>query len=160
MSSVTRVSVGKQTPAAYKAMTALTTEVEANATEVGLDPLLVELVKIRTSQINGCAFCLDMHMRVALDGGETVERLAVLPAWRETQFFSEQERAALALAEAVTLVADGHVPDDIYASVAKTLSDAQVSAVTWLAIVMNAWNRVAIISRHPVGPRRSSQPPT
>jgi AhpD family alkylhydroperoxidase len=134
MSSVTRVSVGKQTPAAYKAMTALTTEVEANATEVGLDPLLVELVKIRTSQINGCAFCLDMHMRVALDGGETVERLAVLPAWRETQFFSEQERAALAL--------------------------AQVSAVTWLAIVMNAWNRVAITSRHPVGPRRSSQPPT
>ena len=152
MSSVTRVSVGKQTPAAYKAMTALTTEVEANATEVGLDPLLVELVKIRTSQINGCAFCLDMHMRVALDGGETVERLAVLPAWRETHS-SEQERAALALAEAVTLVADGHVPDDIYASVAKTLSDAQVSAVTWLAIVMNAWNRVAITSRHPVGPR-------
>jgi alkylhydroperoxidase family enzyme len=101
-----------------------------------------------------------MHMRVALDGGETVERLAVLPAWRETQFFSEQERAALALAEAVTLVADGHVPDDIYASVAKTLSDAQVSAVTWLAIVMNAWNRVAITSRHPVGPRRSCQPPT
>ena len=84
MSSVTRVSVGKQTPAAYKAMTALTTEVEANATEVGLASLLVELVKIRTSQINGCAFCLDMHMRVALDGGETVERLAVLPAWRET----------------------------------------------------------------------------
>jgi AhpD family alkylhydroperoxidase len=79
MSSVTRVSVGKQTPA-YKAMTALTTGVEANATEVGLDPLLVELVKIRPSQINGCAFCLDMHMRVALDGGETVERLAVLPA--------------------------------------------------------------------------------
>jgi alkylhydroperoxidase family enzyme len=68
MSSVTCVSVGKQIPAAYKAMTALTTEVQANATEVGLDPLLVELVKIRTSQINGCAFCLDMHMRVALDG--------------------------------------------------------------------------------------------
>lgn len=160
MSSAPRVNVGKQTPTAYKAMTALATDVEANATEVGLDPSLVELVKIRTSQINGCAFCLDMHTRDALDRGETPERLAVLPAWRETQFFSEQERAALALAEAVTLIADGHVPDDVYASAATTLSDAQLSAVTWLAIVMNAWNRIGITSRHPVGPTRSSRPPT
>ncbi|MFZ0120738.1 MAG: carboxymuconolactone decarboxylase family protein [Pseudonocardiaceae bacterium] len=138
-------------PRSY-AMTALATEVEANATEVELDPLLVELVKIRTSQINGCGFCLDVHTCAALSGGVTLERLAVLPAWRETQFFSEQERAALALAEAVTLVADGHAPDDIYASVAKTLPDAQLSAESWLAIVMNAWNRIAITSRHPVGP--------
>jgi len=101
-----------------------------------------------------------MHTRAALGGGETLERLAVLPAWRETQFFSEQERAALALAEAVTLVADGHVPDDIYASVVKTPFDAELSAVTWLAIVMNAWNRIAITSRRPVGATRSSSPPT
>lgn len=152
MSNESRVSLGKQTPTAYQAMAALAGEVDAKTSEVGLDPRLVELVKIRTSQLNGCAFCLDMHTRDALGHGETSERLAVLPAWRETGFFSEHERAALALAEAVTLVAEGQVPDDVYAAASDVLSDPQLSAVTWLAVVMNGWNRIAITSRYPVGP--------
>ncbi|WP_245177406.1 carboxymuconolactone decarboxylase family protein [Geodermatophilus sp. DF01-2] len=100
-----RVHLGKETPAAYRAMRAWATEVEASATDAGLERSLVDLVKIRTSQLNGCAFCLELHSREALAHGERPERLAVLPAWRETGFFTQQERAALALAESITLIA-------------------------------------------------------
>ena len=114
------------------------------------DPLLVELVKIRTSQINGYAFCLRMHTRDALKKGESTDRLAVLPAWAETGYFSEPERAALRLTEAIARVSDGHVSDADYAAAAAVLSEDQVSAVAWLSTVMNAFNRVAITSRYTV----------
>lgn len=152
MSGESRVHIGRQQPGAYRAMRAWAAEVEAGATEAGLDERLVDLVKVRTSQLNGCAFCLELHSREALDHGERPERLAVLPAWRETDWFSDQERAALLLAEAVTLIADGHVPDEAYAEAAADLSDTQVAAVSWLVVVMNAWNRIATTSRYRVGP--------
>lgn len=145
-----RVNIGKQHPAAYKALIALSAEVESAAAAAGLDPLLVELVKIRTSQINGCAFCLRMHTRDALAKGENPDRIAVLPAWAETGYFSETDRAALLLAEAVTRVSDGHVSEEDYSTAAAVLSPDQISAVTWLATVMNAFNRVAISSRYSV----------
>lgn len=145
-----RVNIGKQHPAAYKALIALSAEVESAAAGAGLDPLLVELVKIRTSQINGCAFCLRMHTRDALAKGENPDRIAVLPAWAETGYFSETDRAALLLAEAVTRVSDGHVSEEDYSTAAAVLSPDQISAVTWLATVMNAFNRVAISSRYSV----------
>ncbi|SNS24779.1 alkylhydroperoxidase AhpD family core domain-containing protein [Streptosporangium subroseum] len=145
-----RVNVGKQHPASYKALIALSTAVEESAAAAGLDPLLVELVKIRTSQINGCAFCLRMHTRDALKKGESTDRLAVLPAWAETGYFSEVERGALRLAEAIARVSDGQVSDADYAAAAAVLSEDQVSAVTWLSTVMNAFNRVAITSRYTV----------
>ena len=142
------INLGKQHPAAYKNVLALNKEVEEAVSQAGLDAKLAELVKIRTSQLNGCAFCLRMHTRDALEKGETTDRLAVLAAWRESQYFSDQERAALALAEEVThpMEPGRHEWDN------GSLSDEQVSAVTWLAIVMNAWNRIAVRSHYPVGP--------
>lgn len=142
------VNLGKQHPAAYKSVLALNKEVEEAVAQAGLDAKLAELVKIRTSQLNGCAFCLRMHTRDALEKGETTDRLAVLAAWRESQYFSDQERAALALAEEVThpMEPGRHEWDN------GALNDEQVSAVTWLAIVMNAWNRIAVRSHYPVAP--------
>ncbi|GGS83360.1 MULTISPECIES: carboxymuconolactone decarboxylase family protein [Streptomyces] len=150
MSDLQRVNIGKRHPAAYKTLIALSSEVEAAAAAAGLDPLLVELVKIRISQVNGCAFCLRMHTRDALAKGEDPDRIAVLPGWEETGYFSETDRGALRLAEAVTRVADGHVGDEDYAAAAAVLTDDQVSAVAWLATLMNAFNRVAITSRYTV----------
>ena len=150
MTNTQRVNIGKQHPAAYKALIAMLAEVEENAAAAGLDPLLVELLKIRTSQINGCAFCLRMHTRDALKKGENPDRIAVLPGWEETGYFSETDRAALRLAEAITRVSDGHVSDEDYSAAAAALTAGQVSAVAWLATVMNAFNRVAITSRYSV----------
>ncbi|MBX4170075.1 MULTISPECIES: carboxymuconolactone decarboxylase family protein [Rhodococcus] len=140
------INLGKQHPAAYKNVLALNKEVEEAVSQAGLDAKLAELVKIRTSQLNGCAFCLRMHTRDALEKGETTDRLAVVAAWWESQYFTDQERAALALAEEVTrpMEPGRHEWDN------GALSDEQVSAVTWLAIVMNAWNRIAVRSHYPV----------
>lgn len=148
MSSTQRVDLSTQHPSAYKALIALATEVADTATASGVEPRAVELVKIRTSQINGCAFCLRMHTREALERGEQADRIAVLPGWAETDYFSEPERAALRLTEAITLVADGHVDDEAYRTAAAALTDPQISAIAWLVTVMNAFNRVAITSRY------------
>src|SRR4051812_36630297 len=123
-------------------------EVRTALAQAGLDPLLPELVKIRISQLNGCAFCLRMHTRDALAKGETTDRLAVVAAWWESQYFTAQECAALALAEQVTSLTEPprRAWDD------GSLTPEQVSAISWLAIVMNAWNRVAITSHYPVAP--------
>ncbi|MEU5566328.1 carboxymuconolactone decarboxylase family protein [Micromonospora musae] len=151
MTEVQRVNIGEQHPAAYKALIALSSEVDAAAAAAGLDPLLVELLRIRASQINGCAFCLRMHTRDALRKGESPDRIAVLPAWAETGYFSETDRAALRLTEAVTLVSDGHVSDEEFSAAEAVLTAEQISAVAWLATVMNAFNRVSITSRYQVG---------
>jgi AhpD family alkylhydroperoxidase len=145
-----RVDISQQDPAAYKALITLSTLAEDSAARSGLDPLLVELVKLRASQINGCAFCLRLHTRDALKKGETTDRLAVLSAWAETGYFSDRERAALRLTEAITRVQDGHVSDEDYSAAAVVLTDEQISAVGWLATVMNAFNRIAITSRYRV----------
>ena len=149
---MSRTNIGDQHPAAYKTLISLSMQADQDAAAAGLDPLLVELVRIRTSQSNGCAFCLRMHTRDALKKGENPDRVAVLPAWAESAYFSESDRAALRLAEAITLVPDGHVSDEHYAAAAEVLTADQVSAVSWLTIVMNAFNRVAITSRYHVGP--------
>jgi AhpD family alkylhydroperoxidase len=145
-----RVSIDKQHPASYKALIALSVEAENSAAAAGIDPLLAELVRIRASQLNGCAFCLRMHTRDALRKGENPDRIAVLPAWEETGYFSETDRAALRLTEAITLVPDGHVSDEDYDAAAAVLTADQVSAVAWLVTVINAFNRVAITSRYSV----------
>lgn len=150
MTGPERVRIEKQHPAAYKALFALSVEADKAAVAAGIDPLLVELVRIRSSQLNGCAFCLRLHTGDALKKGESPERLAVLSAWRETGYFTETERAGLELAEAVTLVADGHVSDEAYAAAAAALTPEQISAVAWLVIGLNAFNRVAVTGRYPV----------
>ncbi|SFT08102.1 carboxymuconolactone decarboxylase family protein [Saccharopolyspora flava] len=151
-----RIFLDKQTPSAFKALSATATEIRSRAREAGLGRVLLELVNIRASQLNGCAFCLDRHTRLALEAGETPERLGVLPAWRETELFTAEERAALELAEAVTLVAAQRPDQDTYDQVRKVLSDDQVSVITWAAITINAFNRVSILSGHPVRARTTS----
>ena len=149
---MSHVNIGKQHPAAYKALMQLNDMVMAAAAEAGLGERLVELVKIRASQLNGCAFCLRMHARDALEHGETADRLAVVSAWWESQYFSDEERAALQLTEQVTLISDhGKVPDHD-AVVEGVLDEGQIAAVTWIAIVINSWNRVAVVSHYPVAP--------
>lgn len=107
-------------------------------------------MRLRASQINQCAFCIRLHTRDAQASGESIDRISVLPAWRETQYFTEKERAALELAEAITLISDGQVADSIYAKAKDLLSDEEISAIEWLSVVINAWNRIAITSRYPV----------
>jgi len=145
---MTHVNLGKIHPDAYQHVKALSTDADAALVRAGLDPKVGELVKIRVSQLNGCAFCLRMHVRDAIERGETNDRLAVVAAWWESQYFTEQEQAALALAEQITRIAEParHEWDN------GSLDDQQVSAISWVAIVINTWNRIAIQSHYPIAP--------
>ena len=142
------VNISTQHPDLYRRLADLSKQADAAVAAAGLDPLLGELVKLRVSQINGCAFCLRMHTRDALAKGETTDRLAVVAAWWESQYFTAVERDALALAERVTYLdrPGRHHSDE------GALTEQQASAVAWLTVVMNAWNRVAITSHYPVAP--------
>lgn len=147
-----RIFIDKQSPRAYKAMRAAAETVRAVATEAGLDRSLVELVNIRVSQLNGCSFCLDRHSRAALDAGETPQRLSVLPAWRDTELFTPRERAALAMAEVTTDPTDAAAQEQAYEAAREVFSDDELSALIWVAITINSFNRVSILSKHPVRP--------
>jgi len=113
----------------------------------GLEHPLLELMKVRASQINGCAYCIDMHTKDARAAGETEQRLYALNAWRETPFFTDRERAALAWAEAVTLVHDGHVPDAVYEKARQQFSEEELVNLTMVVVTINGWNRLAISFR-------------
>ena len=115
--------------------------------KVDFDPHLRELVRIRASQLNGCAYCIDMHSKDARALGESELRLYELDAWRETPFYTERERAALAWAEAITEVAEGHVPDEVFEETKKQFSDKEIVDLTLAAAMINLWNRVAIATR-------------
>ncbi|WEH38250.1 carboxymuconolactone decarboxylase family protein [Streptomyces sp. AM 2-1-1] len=145
-----RVYIDKQSPAAYRALVATSEAVRATAEKAGLSRTLVELVNLRVSQINGCAYCLDVHTRAALRAGDTTRRLGVLAAWRDTEVFTAQERAALALAEAATRPADAQLQETSYALARSALSEDEIAAVIWVAVAINAFNRVSIMSKHPV----------
>jgi AhpD family alkylhydroperoxidase len=125
----------------------------------GLEHPLLELIKIRASQINGCAFCIDMHTKDARAAGETEQRIYALNAWRETPFFSERERAALAWAEAVTHIGNG-VSDDLFAEARQQFSEKELVDLTWALAAINAWNRVAISFRSVPGSYQPKQPRT
>ncbi|MEU6554002.1 carboxymuconolactone decarboxylase family protein [Streptomyces sp. NPDC046915] len=145
--SISRVALKKITPDVSAAMGALHGAAVSAAQEAKVEPEILELIRIRASQINGCAFCLDMHTKDARAQGETEQRIYALNAWRETPFFTERERAALALTEAVTLVHDGRVPDAVYAEAAGVFDENQIAALIWAATVINAYNRIAIATR-------------
>jgi len=138
-----RINYTQVAPDGYKAMAGL----EQYARRSGLESSLLELVKTRASQINGCAFCLDMHTKDARVAGETEQRLYTLSAWHETPFFSDRERAALAWTEAVTRVADAHVPDDVYEQARKHFSEKELVDLTLAIVAINGWNRLAIAFR-------------
>jgi AhpD family alkylhydroperoxidase len=145
-----RLNPYQAAPELMKAMTALTSAVEGS----GLEPSLIELVKIRASQINGCAFCIHMHTRDARAKGESEERLYLLDAWRESPLYTDRERAALAWAEAVTLVSQTHVPDAVFDEVRRHFAEDELVKLTLVVATINAWNRIAISFRsvHPVKP--------
>jgi len=152
-SALQRIFIDKQSPTAYHALVQASEAVRTAAAEAGLDRTLVELVNLRVSQINGCAYCLDVHTRAAVHEGETAQRLGVLAAWRDTEVFTPDERAALALAEATTDPGDAALQATAYAGAREVLTDDQISAVIWVAVTINAFNRVSIMSKHPVRPR-------
>lgn len=146
------VNISKQFPAAYKSYVEVDKHVTEAVDAASLPPILAELVKIRVSQLNGCAFCLRMHTRDAIAAGETADRLAVLPAWWESQYFTKEERGALTLAERITHIGDEHTSPAPEVDATAALSDQQIAAITWLAVAVNGWNRIAISSHYPVAP--------
>lgn len=126
-------------------------KLEAYVRHSGLETSLLELVKMRASQLNGCAYCLDMHSKDARAAGETEQRLYVLPAWREAPFYTDRERAALEWTEAVTLVAQNHVSDELFARVRQQFSEQELADLTMAVVGINSWNRLAISFRTTVG---------
>jgi len=131
----------------YRAMSHLDQAATRELDRAGIDPLLRELIRVRASQLNGCAYCIDMHTKDARAAGETEQRLCALPAWRETPFFTERERAALAFTEDVTLVAGEHVPAAAYDAVAGQFSPGEVAALLALIVAINAWNAIGVTTR-------------
>ena len=147
---IPRIDSNKAAKAAPEAMKALWS-LECAIQKSGLERSLIDLVKTRASQINGCAFCIHMHTHDARERGETEERLYLLDAWRESPLYSERERAALAWTEAVTLVSQTHVPDDVFETVRQQFSEDEIAKLTLLVGTINLWNRLSISFRsvHP-----------
>src|SRR5437764_8551186 len=142
-----RMNHGSVCPGALQAMFGL----ESYLKECGLEQSLLELVKLRASQINGCAYCIDMHTKDARARGETEQRLYLLNAWREAPFYSEREQAALEWTEAVTLITEGHVPDEVFERVRKHFTENELADLTLAVVAINGWNRLNISFRTPAG---------
>jgi len=138
-----RINFYKAAPEGIKALRGL----EHYLNQSGLEPSLRELIKTRASQINGCAYCIDMHTKDARAAGETEQRFYALNAWRETAFFTDRERAALEWTEAITLIRDGHAPDDVFFNVRQFFSEEELVNLTLAIVTINGWNRLAIAFR-------------
>lgn len=138
-----RMNFYQAAPETIKALVAVETQIQSS----GLEQSLIELVRTRASQINGCAYCINMHTQDARKHGETEERLYLLNAWREAPVYTDRERAALAWTEAVTLISETHAPDDVYEEARKHFSEAEIVNLTTLIGAINAWNRLAISFR-------------
>jgi AhpD family alkylhydroperoxidase len=150
-----RLAYAKVAPEGYRAMATLNRYVE----ECGLEPLLLELVKMRASQINGCAYCIDMHSKDARALGESEQRLYALNAWRETPFYNARERAALLWTEELTRLSETDASDEIYAEVSQHFSDEEMVNLTLAIVVINGWNRLAVGFRSVPGIYQSNKQP-
>ncbi|RKO22549.1 carboxymuconolactone decarboxylase family protein [Pseudarthrobacter phenanthrenivorans] len=148
------IFLDKQHPVLWRALNGLGLKLKEAAHEAGIDTRTMELLNVRISQLNGCAYCLDLHVKEAVEAGETHQRLAVLPAWRDTSLFTERERAALALVETITELPGRNVQEHEEGFARKHLTEEEFSVVSWLAITMNAFNRISITSHHPVRRKR------
>jgi len=148
-----RLDIGAVSPAAYRSMLGL----EKFIHESGIEPKLVHLLKMRASQINGCAYCLDMHSKDARAEGETEQRLYGLDAWREAPYYSDRERAALEWTEALTQITDGHVSDDVYERAKRQFSEKELVGLALIAVAINGWNRLAIAFRSEAGAYQPQQ---
>jgi len=135
-----RIGYSEQASGAFKAMYGLETYLSHSS----IEPMLLHLLKFRVSQINGCAYCLDMHSKDLRAGGETEQRLYMLDAWRESPFYTDRERAALEWAESLTLVSQTHVPDEVYDIVKKQFNEKEIIDLTMAVVAINGWNRISI----------------
>jgi AhpD family alkylhydroperoxidase len=142
-----RVDFARLAPAAVKAQYGL----ESYVRQSSLEPSLLDLVRLRASVMNGCAYCVDMHTKDARHAGETEQRLYAVPVWRETPFFTPRERAALAWTEAVTAISNGGVSDELFELAQSYFTDEELVALTMAVVSINGWNRLAITFRAPVG---------
>lgn len=140
-----KINYSKVLPEGLRLMNAL----DDYSQNCGLEPALLDLIKLRASQINGCAYCIDMHSKDARTGGETEQRLYSLSLWRETPYYTDRERAALAFTEAVTLIANGRVPDDVYEQARGQFSDEEMVKLMIAVVTINAWNRFTIFGDVP-----------
>ena len=135
----------------FKAMFAVEQAIKASAAEAGVPAGLLHMLKLRASQMNGCAYCVDMHWKDAAAAGESVERLYMLSAWRESALYTPAERAALEWCESLTAIGESHAPDAAYAALREQYSERAVAVITWAVAAINAWNRVAISMRSEPG---------
>ncbi len=142
--------IGAAAPQLYQGVTALERLVNTYADEAGLAKGFCHLLRLRASQLNLCSYCVRLHTRDAIASGETSDRISLIAAWRDSEYFTDKERAALALVEAGTLIADGQIPDDVYNAAVAVMTEKEVAAVEWITIVINTWNRISIMSRIPV----------
>ena len=142
-----RIKIAEVFPEAFKGMYALS----ASLSKTGLTPVQKELIKIRASQINACAFCLDMHTKEALNVGETQQRIFLLNAWRETNLFTDEEKAILALTEEVTLISDQGVTEKTYKEAEKFFSAEVIAQIIMSIVLINGWNRIAVSTHLPIG---------
>ena len=140
-----RLNYSKVLPEGMRVMNAL----DSYSQSCGLEPSLLDLIKLRASQINGCAYCIDMHSKDARTGGETEQRLYSLSVWRETPYFTDRERAALAFTEAVTLIAQARVPEEVYDQVRRQFSEEELVKLMLAIVTINAWNRFTTFGDEP-----------
>ncbi len=153
MTNERRVHLSRSAPPAYQALSAFSKTVGAISAEAGIDARLKELVQIHTSQLNGCAYCVRVHVERAEKAGVSLDTIAQLPVWRDSGVFSERERAGLELAEAFAFIAEDGISDDVYDRVGGILSEQEYVALSWILVSINAFNRIAIAGRYAVPPR-------
>jgi AhpD family alkylhydroperoxidase len=153
MSEESRVHLSRSAPAAYKALDAFSKAVGGVAADSGVEPRLKELVQVHASQLNGCSFCVRIHVDRALAAGVSADEIAQLAVWRDSGVFTDRERAALELTEAFTFISEEGVPDEVYDHVGGILSEQEYVGLSWILVAINAFNRVAIAGRYPVPPR-------
>ncbi|MFG6401963.1 carboxymuconolactone decarboxylase family protein [Microbacterium sp. P04] len=153
MSEEQRVHLSRSAPAAFRSLEAFAKAVGGIAAESGVEPRLKELVQVHASQLNGCAYCVRVHVDRALAAGATVDEITQLAVWRETGVFTERERAALELTEAFTFISEEGIPDAVYDHVGGILTEEEYVALSWILVSINAFNRVAIAGRYEVAPK-------
>jgi AhpD family alkylhydroperoxidase len=143
-----RINLKKEVFSMYEKLSSMEEELKKLILDAKIEEGFFHLLKLRASQINKCAYCVRLHTKDALACGETIERISVIPAWEETEYFSSKERACLALVEEITTISEKQVPKEVYEEAIETLTKDEIVAVEWLAIVINSWNRLAISSRY------------
>lgn len=153
MNESSRVHLSRSAPQAYQALATFSKTVGVAAVDGGIDERLKELVQIHTSQINGCAYCVRVHVEAAERAGVTADVIAQIPVWRESGVFSARERAGFELAEAVAYIHRGGIPDDVYNRVGSVFTEQEYVALNWILVAINAFNRVAIAGRYEVAPK-------